>query len=170
MTKQTSQVEETTLEGQEEMAHEEPQLFTQEQVNKLIGKTRMEERKKYEGYDEYKSAAEELQKLKQAEMTELEREKERSKTLEAELNARKHQDEITAWKEEVAREKGVPKECVYGSTKEEMEANAEALKPHLADTSKPFVGSDGFAPTTNVGGKKATRDLFAEAITPFFKD
>lgn len=169
MTKQTSQVEETTLEGQEETTQTESQLFTQEQVNKLIGKTRMEERKKYEGFDEYKAAHEELQKLKQAEMTELEREKERSKTLEAELNARKHQDEITAWKAEVAKEKGVPIECVYGSTKEEMESNAEALKPHLADTSKPFVGSDGFAPTS-VGGKKTTRELFAEAITPFFKD
>ena len=169
MTKQTSQVEETTLESQEETTQTESQLFTQEQVNKLIGKTRMEERKKYEGFDEYKAAHEELQKLKQAEMTELEREKERSKTLEAELNARKHQDEITAWKAEVAKEKGVPIECVYGSTKEEMESNAEALKPHLADTSKPFVCSDGFAPTS-VGGKKTTRELFAEAITPFFKD
>ena len=58
-------------------------MFTQEQVNKLVGEARRKASHKNENYELYKQAYEELEAIKQANKSELERAQEKASKLEA---------------------------------------------------------------------------------------
>lgn len=81
----------------------------------------------------------------------------------AEAQQLKAQREHEQLKAQVAEEMGVPVDLVIGDTKEAMTDYATKLKAYLPDSTKPVVGSDGFAPITT-GAPKTTREQFAEAI------
>ena len=59
--------------------------FTQEQVNEIVRKRLEREAAKFAGHDEYKAAAEELKRLKQAQLSDQERSTARAKELEQQL-------------------------------------------------------------------------------------
>lgn len=151
--------------GENPAAGDSPKLLTQEQVNSVIGKTRAEERAKYQNYDEYKAAYEELQELKEAQQSELEKAQSRAEKAEQELAGIKQAQQVSEWRSEVAASTGVPEAALSGSTKEELEQCAESLKQFFPTGSRPFVASDGFAPQKQQG--QSTREQFAEALSGF---
>lgn len=167
----TEQLNTQTL--SEEGATENPpagdsQVFTQEQVNQLVGKTRKEERAKYANYEKYKADSEKLAEIENANKSELEKFKERAESAEAALAAIKQAEEQMAWKKEVSEKTGVPAEVIQGNTKEDMESFAESIQKYFPqpDASRPYVSSDGFAPSN--AGKKSTRKQFADAMKDVF--
>ena len=140
----------------------EPKTFTQEQVNALVGSARVHERQKYQNYDQYKAAFEELEKIKEGEKSDLQKAIERAEKAESERNALQAEKDKSTWASEVSKATGVPAEVLRGSTKEEMQAHAEALKPHFATNAAPVVNSDGFAPAAGAAATNAER--FAQVL------
>lgn len=140
----------------------EVKTFTQEQVNALVGNARTHERSKYPDYDKYKAAFEELEKIKDADKSELQKATERAEEAEAKLGALQAEKDKSTWAQEVSKATGIPADVLRGSTKEEMEAHAEALKPHFAKDAAPVVNSDGFAPKSGAAMTNAER--FAHAL------
>ena len=83
-----------------------------------------------------KTAADELQQLKEAQLSEAEKTAKHIKELEAAYEAEKQQNE---WKTQVSKETGVPIALLHGSTLEEMQANGKALADYIAEKTKPKV-------------------------------
>lgn len=148
----------------ENQAQENQQEFspitTQEELDRIIGKRVMREREKFKDYEQFKGAAEELAKIKEANKSDLEKATSRAEKAEEELNALKHEKEINQWVKEVAKETGVPEAALRGETREELMAHAEILKPYF-EKSNVYVGSDGKRPEANVSGDDPIRKMFS---------
>ena len=86
-----------------------------------------------------KTAADELQQLKEAQLSEAEKTAKRIKELEAKNAAYEAEKQQNEWKTQVSKETGVPIGLLNGSTLEEMQANGMALADYIADKSKPNV-------------------------------
>lgn len=145
------------------MEGSQPRTFTQEEVNALVGKTRKEERAKFSGYEEYKAAADELRELKEKGKTELERAMERAEAAEAALAEREAAEAVAEAVREVAKATGVPEEALRGSTREEIEAHAEALKPFFAKDAAPSVNT-GSPSTEGKGSGDPLRDAINQML------
>lgn len=76
-----------------------------------------------------KAAADKLAELEEAQKTEAQKTAERIAALETENKGYRDREQIAKWKDEVAEATGVPFAALAGSTKEEIEAHAEVLKP-----------------------------------------
>lgn len=107
------------------------------------------------------SAAKELEKLKDANKSELERAQERAAAAEAKLKSLQAEKDIAEWRQEVAKETGVPADILSGSTKEEIEDHAKLLAQYIKHDSAPYISSDGHKPKRTA---KSSKEAFAEAI------
>lgn len=134
-------------------------ITTQEELNKIVGNRVMREREKYKDYEQFKSAAEELAKIKEANKSDLEKANSRAEKAEKELNDLKHEKQVNQWVREVAKETGIPESALRGQTKEELLAHAEALKQAFK-SSNAYVGSDGKRPETSAEQGDPIRKLF----------
>lgn len=128
---------------------------SQEELDRIIQARIDRERKKFADYDEKAAAAAELAQLKEANKTEAEKVAERLAAAEkraAELEAK-------ALRAEVAAEKGVPVALLAGSTKEELEAAADALIE--------FRGEQKAAPSSSALGRvnNANTSVDADAMS-----
>lgn len=111
-------------------APEKPQgdskTFTQEQVNDLIAREKGKLQSRYEGFDEIKAKAEELDRIKEENASEVE--KAQRKATRAEQEAAEAKSKLIRY--EVAAEKQIPAEALdllTGNTREELEAKADKL-------------------------------------------
>lgn len=145
------------------MEGSQPRTFTQEEVNALMGDLRKKERAKFSNYEEYKAAADELAKLKEKNKTELEKATERAEAAEAKLAERDAADAIAQDIREVAKATGVPEEALRGSTREEIEAHAEVLKPLFAKKAAPSVNT-GSPSTETKGSGDPLRDAINQML------
>ena len=102
-------------------------LFTQEEVNSLVGQARLKERGKYRDYDKYKAAFDEQGAMRER-MSDLES---RLDTAESERDALKTKAQRDADVAAVAGEKGLPASLIFGDTPEQMAANADAILAHI---------------------------------------
>ena len=144
--------------GEDSAQQEQTQTFTQADVDKIIGKTRTEERRKaaekYADYDDLRTKAE------------------GAKTLEdrvADIERQAKENEIRALRAEIANAKGLtPTQAkrLVGSSREELEADADELIADLGERKKqgnhvPGEGNN----TTAQGGEGASfaRALFGTA-------
>lgn len=91
-----------------------------------------ESRKWEQRAKENKSAADELESLKQSRMSEQEKLQARSEKLERELNSYKTQEQQSQWKAQVSKDTGIPADVLRGSTLEEIQAHAESVKSLLS--------------------------------------
>jgi len=89
---------------------------------------------KFADYDQHKAAAAELAALKAANLTEGERQSERIRALETELQNERHAN----LRRDVAYTKGVPAERISGSTREELEQSADELLAFVAERAQPI--------------------------------
>ncbi len=75
-----------------------------------------------------KAAADELAQLKESQLSETEKLTRRAEKAEKALSDLKAANEIAGWKTAASEKYGVPVSLINGSTEDEIDANAEALK------------------------------------------
>ena len=102
-------------------------MFTQEELNQMIGDRLARERAKYVDYESLKEKAEKYDKIEEESKTELQKATERADKLQAELTMLKKAEEVRNTREEVAKEIGVPASLLTAETKEDCEAQAKAI-------------------------------------------
>ncbi len=108
------------------------------------------------------AAAAELKKLKEADLSEAEKAARHASELQAQVDAYKAEKELAGWVKEVSKATGVPEAALHGSTLEEVEACAEALKE--------FFPKKGAAPVVKTGkpstddSEKTAREEFSEIV------
>lgn len=134
-------------------------IDSQEEFDKRIGARIKRESEKFQNYEEYKAAHEELEKIKEADKTELQRAAERAEAAEARLAEYETAEQEKAWKQEVSEATGVPADALRGATKEELEQHAESIKRCFAKDAAPVVSGDGMQPGTIGGSGDPLRDL-----------
>ena len=78
-----------------------------------------------------KEAAEELEKLKEAQMSEQEKAAKHTKELEAKLAKYEAERPQHEWCVQVAKKTGVPADLLRGSTLDEVQAHADSIKQYL---------------------------------------
>jgi len=139
---------------------EEPKTFTQEQIDALVEERLVRDRKS-SGYYDMKEKAEKYDELQEASKTELQKLKERAEKAEVEIKALKQNEQIEAWKQEVSEATGVKTSLLSGTTKEEIEKHAQAIKETYDPPAAPHISTDGKRPVTP--GKTAEA-LFGEAL------
>lgn len=108
-------------------------ITSQEDFEKRLGSRLQRERAKFADYDDLKSRAAKLDEIEQANKSELEREREQREAL-----ARENEElRLGKLRSDIAAENGVPAALLTGSTKEEIEAAAEALIEFRNEATKP---------------------------------
>lgn len=150
MSEQTPENTETT---QPNAPSETPAEPTQLPADHPLVKTLAEQKK---AIRDLKAKAARLDEIEESQKTEAQKQAEKLAALEAEVNGYKTREQIAAWKAEVAESTGVPAAALAGSTKEEIEAHAETLKPLLASAQeapgyRPISG-EGRAPALALNG------------------
>lgn len=116
---------------------------SQEEFDKIIADRLTRERSKYAGWDEIKAKASEYDKVVEANKSEAEKRAEEMAKLRAENEGYKTREQVAAWAKEVSDETGVAADLLRGSTREELLAHAEQIKPLIAQPStglKPISG------------------------------
>ena len=145
----------TTNQETNTQSAEQPTVFTQEDVNRIVAKRVS----KYADYETLKEKAAKFDAAEEANKSELQKAVERADSLQKELDTIKSAEQDRQMREEVANTKGVPANLLTGKTREECESQADTLLNWAKPNSYPSV-PDGGEPAGNV--KKATRDQFAE--------
>ncbi|WP_138443526.1 hypothetical protein [Sinomonas susongensis] len=126
---------------------------SQEEFDRIIQERVARERKKFEGFDGFKAKAEQFDALK----AENETLAGKVQTFEAE----KAQAKLVA---DVAKAKGVPASALRGTTKEELEAHADALA-ELLKPAAPIIPNQERTPNhvTASEEREAARKLFGNS-------
>lgn len=114
-------------------------ITSQEDFEKRIGSRLARESKKYADYAELKAKASKLDELEAASAEANKSWEQKYRDLESKLADK----ELAILKVEVAAAKGVPPNRLNGSTREELEADAEELAALIAKESKPKLPPTG---------------------------
>lgn len=150
---------------------------SQEELDRIIADrlSRQEAkiRGEYAGFDDLKAKAAEFDKLADANKAELQKAQDRAAAAEKErddLKAAREAEEaeqaqakqIAEWAAEVSKQTNVPAEALRGSTKEELQAHAEELKPLVVAQKNGIVPTVGKTPTNepSTDERAAVRALF----------
>lgn len=156
-------MEETKTVNQEAATETEaPKTFSQQELDAIVADRLKRERAKYEGFEEFKSKAQKLDEIEEANKSELDKAHERVSTLEAELNQLKKDAEIRAIREKVAKEQGIPAESMSlltGETEETCMEQAKTILSIAVPGNYPHVPDGGELQNINKG---SARDLFKE--------
>lgn len=71
---------------------------------------------------------------------------ERANGLQGQVQTFESEKQLNQWRADVAKEKGVPAAALRGSTKEELEAHADELKPLITASRGPVIPGQGVVP------------------------
>jgi hypothetical protein len=140
---------------------------SQEELNRIIAERIARERSKFGDYNDLKAKAAKFDEIEQASRSDVEKAAERAAAAERDRDdARGRLDRL-----EVALEKGLtPSQAkrLVGSTREELEADADELLKDLGDASKPRSPKPDPNQGRSGAGSASNADLFAAAIEPHF--
>lgn len=121
-------------------------ISTQEDLDKIISARLERERGKYADYSDLKAKAARLDELEEANKTELEKAHSRAEKAEAKLKELEHTAQVREWKDEVAKELGVPSRALAGNSLDEIKAHgavlAELLQPQAGESQRVVVRSE----------------------------
>ncbi|WP_280473294.1 hypothetical protein [Nocardia asiatica] len=141
--------------------------FTQADVDRLLGERLAREKQKFADYDELKSAAAELKQIKDANKSESQKLTDQIAALQKQLADRDAEVSTLALdklRAEVAADKGVPAGRLRGSTKEDLEADADAYLTEIASR-ETATKRKSPAPTTGLkSGASSTGDTSADPM------
>lgn len=141
--------------------------FSQADVDRMIADRLAREQKKYADYSELKKAKEELDQLKQGQLSELEKAnaaREKAEAKVKEFEAKVKLMELNALKSRLATEAGIPAELadrIRGEDETSIKADIEELKKIFPQ--RVAVGGRG-APTANNSPATDLASLYADAI------
>ena len=140
---------------------------TQAELNKIVQARGERERSKLGDYADLKAKAAKFDEIEQASRSDIEKASERAASAERERDdARGRLDRL-----EVALEKGLtPSQAkrLVGSTREELEADADELLKDLGDSQKPRSPRPDPNQGRSGNGAASTAEQFAAAIEPHF--
>lgn len=137
-------------------------ISSQEELDRIIQARVARERNKFADYDELKSRAEQLAAIEEESKTEAERQAERLAELEQENEVLR----LEGLRTSVASEKQVPANLLVGSTKEELEASADALIEFRgAQKERLHVPSEGRSPVKSGGTGSQFADFFESRLS-----
>ena len=150
------------------MAEEQTQANTEEQAQEVQTEAatshevdwKAEARKWEARAKENKSKADKLDELEEASKTALEKATERAQKAENQVKAYEQEAQRKQWLEEVSSETGLPMSVLRGSTRKEIEAHAQILKPYFEKPSAPIVENDNMKSNTASAGKSKADALF----------
>lgn len=138
---------------------EEGKVFTQDELNAIVGDRLKRERDKYADYDSLREKAQKYEEMEEANKSELEKAKERAQTLEAELNGLKKAESLRILREKVANEAGIPANLLTAEDEESLTAQANAIRDFAKSNSYPQVKDAGEIASVT---KTTTKDQFKE--------
>lgn len=123
------------------------------------------EARKWEGRaKENKSAAAELKKLRESQMSELEKAQEEAAAARREAEELKAEKDRSEWVRDIAKSTGVPADVLRSlaaTSKEDLAERAESIKEHFARETVPVVIGDGKRPDKTTSEKQEfARELF----------
>lgn len=133
----------------------EGKVFTQEDVNRIVADRLKRAKADAAEMDELRKKAEELDEIKAANQSELERAQKAYADASAELERMKAEAARNALVNKVAAEKAVPASLLKGSTEDELAASADAIVE--------FVKKQTGFPTDR-GGAASAKPVTREAI------
>jgi hypothetical protein len=142
------------------------EVFTQEQLNKLVAERVAKERERFADYDDLKAKASELDKLKDAQKSELEKATEKLAAAEAKAKALEEEAKAREWRLAARTERGLPESVdplLTGATKEEIEAKADILAAQIPKGAKPVVRMDTGAASEPAEGS-GLKEFFKERL------
>lgn len=90
-----------------------------------------------------KAAADELEQLKQSQMSEAEKAAAKTARLQKELDQLKAEKQSNDWRSQVVKESGLPASLIVGDSLEAMQAHAKAINDYVATLTKPHVTAPG---------------------------
>ena len=135
--------------------------FTQAQVDAIVADRLARDRKDRADYDDLKAKAAELDKLKEAGKSELEKAQSQAADYKAQLEALQKQNQIRDARDKVSAETGIPAHLLSGEDEAACRKQAESLKEWRAGRPKyPDTGDGGAPQGGSLGG--STRDSFAQ--------
>jgi hypothetical protein len=106
-------------------------------------------------------AAKRLTEIEDAQKTELQKALERAEAAESRISQYETEQQLNTWRTEIAEASGVAAAALRGSTREELEAHAEILKPLIGEKRGPVVRNPGDTPTSSAAEElTAVRSLF----------
>lgn len=154
----TNDAQQPNTTGDEASSTEAPAkavTFTQEQVNAFVAETKRKTRDQFADYEDLKAKAAQFDQAQDAAKSDLQRASERADKAEKDLAAAT--DRITAMQHqilvaEVAAAKGVPAGNLTGTTKEELEASADALLAWAGPKTPARKGAGAYIPAAGTGG------------------
>ena len=150
---------ETNTNQENKITQDAPEkTFTQDEVNRIVTNRLA----KYSDYETLKAKAEKFDEAEEANKSELQKALDKANKLQTELDNLQKQNTIRQVRDEVSQTTGVPASLLTGSTKEECEAQANAIAAYKAQSAPAAYPSvkDGGDPQLNA--KKTTRDQFAD--------
>lgn len=163
MTDTSSQTEPSQTEpAQPEQAAEK--TIPQSELNRIVEERLARERQKYADYDDLKAAASRLKEIEDAGKSEQQKLNDQLADLQKQLAQRdKDVSELAAAKlrAEVAATKKVPPHRLQGTTKEELEADAERYLSELAESAGAVRQIRKPAPTGLKSGASSSGDTSA---------
>ncbi len=121
----------------------EERLFTQAEVDVIVGDRLKRERSKYADYDVVKEKADKFDQIEEANKSELEKAIERSNALENELNSLKKAAEIRTMRDSVSSETGVPARLLTADTEDGCRDQAKAILAFKGTQTYPNVRDAG---------------------------
>ena len=145
--------------NQEETKATEAKMFTQDELNAIVGDRVKREKEKYAGYEELKEKAAKLDQIEEASKSEIQKMTEKADKLEAELLQMKKADGIREMRAKVSQETGIPANLLTAETEEECKEQADAIKAFAKPTGYPSVRDAG--EVANAGGRTTAQE-FAE--------
>ena len=152
---QVGATESAATETQEEQA----QMFTQEEVNKMMETRVYKERQRFADYEELKEKAQKFDEMNGSYNEELLKERQRADELQSQLDALNEQNAIRSTKEKVSSETGVPANLLTGNDEDTCRAQAEAIKAYAGAHAYPTVKDGGEASKAQAS---STADQFAD--------
>jgi hypothetical protein len=150
----------TDNQNSQDGAQNAEKTFTQAELDAIVKDRLKRASEKYSDYDALKEKATKFDELEAANKTELEKANEKLKSVTAELDALKKAQELSDMRIQIANENHVPMEFLTGTTKEELDLQANKIKEMMSATGIPMSVSDGGEVVT-LGGKIDNRTSFA---------
>ena len=134
--------------------------FTQAEMDSIIGERLKRAKEKYADYDELKAKAAKYDE--EAGKSELQKAIDRAEKAEGKLKALESERKLAELRAEVAKDKGIEPGLLRGTTREELEAHADAINAYMG-TSKRYPSVPDYGETKASAGK-STAQQYADAI------
>lgn len=145
-----------------EAVETQERTFTQAELDEIVKSRIAKERAKYTDYETLQQKASKFDEMEEASKSELQKATERADSLQKQLDAMNHSNEVRALREKVAKDTGVPATLLMGETEEDCMEQAYAILAYKNETKSAYPSVKDGGEIQNVQSKKSDAELFAD--------